>query len=48
VFVIWGLSRKPALLIGMNYLRQFARVPIDYRIKEIRLDLAGLAAAQPA
>jgi hypothetical protein len=48
VFDIWGLSRKPALLIGMNYLRQFARVSIDYRIKEIRFDLASLAAAQPA
>jgi hypothetical protein len=35
VFDIGGLSRKPALLIGMNYLRQFAKVSIDYRIKEL-------------
>jgi predicted aspartyl protease len=48
VFDIWGLGRKPALLIGMNYLRQFARVSIDYGLKEIRFELAGLMVAQPA
>ncbi|HEY3730145.1 MAG TPA: retroviral-like aspartic protease family protein [Steroidobacteraceae bacterium] len=48
IFDIWGLTQQPALLIGMNYLRQFARVSIDYRTKEIRFDLASLLAAQPA
>jgi predicted aspartyl protease len=48
VFDIWGLSNKPALLIGMNYLRQFASVAIDYRLKEIRFDLASLLVAGPA
>jgi hypothetical protein len=43
-----GLSRKPALLTGMNYLRQFSRVSIDYGLKEIRFDLAGLLVAEPA
>jgi predicted aspartyl protease len=48
VFDIWGLSNKPALLIGMNYLRQFASVTIDYGLKEIRFDLASLLVAGPA
>jgi predicted aspartyl protease len=41
VFDIWGLGKEPALLIGMNYLRQLARMSIDYRFKEIRLRLAN-------
>lgn len=48
VFDIWGLRDKPALLIGMNYLRQFASVSIDYGLKEIRFDLASLLVAGPA
>jgi hypothetical protein len=40
VFKAWGLTRSPALLIGMNVLRQFPRVSIDYGLKELRFDLA--------
>jgi predicted aspartyl protease len=40
VFDVWGLRQRPALLIGMNLLRQFARVSIDYGLKELRFDLA--------
>jgi hypothetical protein len=43
VFKAWGLTRTPALLIGMNVLRQFARVSIDYGLKELRFDLASSA-----
>jgi predicted aspartyl protease len=42
IFDIWGLSDQPALLIGMNYLRQFSRVTIDYGLKELRFDFASL------
>ena len=42
VFNVWGLRSRPALLIGVNLLRQFARVSIDYGLKELRFDLAGL------
>jgi predicted aspartyl protease len=45
VFKAWGLTRSPALLIGMNVLRQFSRVSIDYRLKELRFDLASSSAA---
>jgi hypothetical protein len=41
VFDAWGLRHRPALLIGMNLLRQFGRVSIDYWLKELRFDLAG-------
>lgn len=45
VFEIWGLKDKPALLIGMNWLRQFKRVSIDYARQEIRFELAQLRPA---
>ena len=41
VFGVWGLRQRPALLIGMNLLRQFARVSVDYGLKELRFDLAA-------
>ncbi len=37
---MWKLRLRPALLIGMDYLRQFAAVTIDYRSKEIRFELS--------
>ena len=39
-FNTWGLHDRPAVLIGMNYLRQFASVTVDYRAKEIRFELS--------
>ena len=39
-FTNWGLHDRPAVLIGMNYLRQFAQVTIDYRAKQIRFELS--------
>ena len=41
VFNVWGLSREPALLFGMDSLRRFSRVSIDYGRKELRFDLAS-------
>jgi predicted aspartyl protease len=41
VFDAWGLRHRPALLIGMNLLRQFGRVSIDYGLQELRFDLAA-------
>ena len=46
IFDVWGLSQEPAMLIGMNFLRQFARVSIDYAVKEIRFDLASMVLAR--
>jgi predicted aspartyl protease len=43
IFDVWGLQRRPALLIGMNFLRQFSKVSIDYGLKELRFDLVNLA-----
>ena len=45
IFDVWELTRTPAVLIGMNFLRQFAQVSIDYGAKEIRFDLASLRVA---
>lgn len=45
VFEIWGLKDKPALLIGMNWLRQFRRVSIDYARREIRFELTQMGSA---
>lgn len=46
IFDVWGLTQQPALLIGMNFLRQFAQVSIDYGMKEIRFDLASMMLAR--
>jgi predicted aspartyl protease len=47
VFKAWGLTRTPALLVGMNLLRQFSRVSVDYGLKELRFDLSASSAGQP-
>jgi predicted aspartyl protease len=39
-FDAWNVRRRPGLLIGMNFLRQFAAVTIDYRRKSIRFELS--------
>jgi len=46
IFDLWGLSETPALLIGMNFLRQFSRVSIDYGRKELDFELAKLVVAR--
>ena len=45
IFDLWELSDRPALLIGMNWLRRFSKVSIDYGRKELRFELARLAVA---
>ena len=45
VFDIWGLGQKPALFIGMNFLRQTNSVTIDYGRKELRFKLAQIRMA---
>lgn len=40
-FALWGLAERPALLIGMDYLRQFASVAIDYRSREVKFDMSS-------
>lgn len=35
VFELWGLGHAPALLIGMNCLRAFSSVSIDYARKDV-------------
>jgi predicted aspartyl protease len=45
IFDIWGLTDSPALLIGMNFLRQFNRVTIDFGRKEYRFMVSSLYVA---
>jgi hypothetical protein len=47
VFDVWGLRRQPALLFGMDCLRRFARVSIDYGRRELRFEVASSQIAQP-
>jgi predicted aspartyl protease len=47
VFRVWGLTRRPALLIGMDCLRRCARVTIDYRHKELHFEMASAQLPQP-
>lgn len=48
IFDIWGLGNSPAVLIGMNWMRQFNQVAIDYGRKEIMFDLASMMVARRA
>lgn len=41
IFRLWEIDDRPALLIGMNWLRQFSKVSVDYGRKELRFDLAS-------
>jgi hypothetical protein len=45
VFDVWNLADKPALFLGMNFLRQTSAVTIDYGRKELRFKLADLRIA---
>ncbi len=45
VFDVWNLADKPALFIGMNFLRQTSSVTIDYGRKELRFKLAQIMTA---
>jgi predicted aspartyl protease len=48
VFDIWGLADKPAMFLGMNFLRQTSAVTIDYGRKEYRFKLAQYMVASRA
>jgi hypothetical protein len=39
VFRIWGLEDKPAVLLGMDLLRQFRAVSLDFGCSQVRFDL---------
>lgn len=41
VFDMWGLASTPAVLMGINWLRAFPRVSIDYGRHEFRFNLAN-------
>jgi predicted aspartyl protease len=41
IFKIWGLHSTPALFLGMNLMRSFAKVSIDYGRKEVRFELSN-------
>ena len=41
VFELWDLTERPALVIGMNWLRQFKRVEIDYGRQDLRFQLSS-------
>lgn len=40
-FAVWKSKYRPSLLIGMDYLRQFASVTLDYRARDIRFELSA-------
>ena len=38
-FQIWGLATRPAILIGMDVLRHFNKVELDFVEKQVRFYL---------
>jgi predicted aspartyl protease len=47
VFDVWGLKDQPALLFGMDCLKRFRKVSIDYGRKELRFEVASTRLPQP-
>jgi hypothetical protein len=47
VFRRLGLEDKPALLLGMDVLRSFERVSVDFANRKVRFRLPGEALRQP-
>jgi hypothetical protein len=46
IFDVWDLADRPAVFIGMNYLKQTSAVTIDYGRKELRFRVADLTVAR--
>ena len=46
-FALWGLTDQPALLIGMDYLRQLAAITVDFRSKEVKFSLSKDSSGRP-
>lgn len=46
VFDVWGLSDKPAIFIGMNFLRKTSSFSIDYGNRELLIKLADVQIAR--
>ena len=46
-FALWDLGGEPSLLVGMDCLRRCSRFSIDYRRKEVHIDVASGTARQP-
>lgn len=47
VFDVWGLKDQPAVFFGMDCLRRFRKVTIDYGRKELRFQVASTMMPQP-
>jgi predicted aspartyl protease len=48
VFDIWGLADRPALFLGMNFLKQTSSVSIDFARKQMRFRVSDLRLASRA
>jgi hypothetical protein len=46
VFDVWGLADRPAILIGMNFLRKTSSLSIDYGSKELLIKVANVGIAR--
>jgi predicted aspartyl protease len=44
VFELWNMDRDPALILGMDLLRQFDAVTMDYGRARVRFDMLGQTA----
>ena len=38
VFDVWGLKKDPSLVIGMDLLKQFEQVALDFGRSAVRFD----------
>jgi hypothetical protein len=47
VFELWGLSEKPALVLGMDLLTQFDSVALDFGRSQVRFDVSDVLLPPP-
>jgi predicted aspartyl protease len=48
VFKVWGLEDTPALVLGMDLLKQFDAVALDFGRSQVRFDMSGQDVAAAA
>lgn len=48
VFKVWGLEETPALVLGMDLLKQFDAVALDFGRSQVRFDMSGQDVAATA
>ena len=42
IFDVWGINDRPALLLGVDILKMFSRVELDFGAGRVRFRIGGV------